>query len=123
MAGAKARYVFFWGHEPPQDGSISAVCFSQWYSAPFFEGETKYPTGENYMMAEKARIFGDLETREGILDSASPGEAKSLGRQPCRWHLGIGLDAADYRATDPQKWPGLNLLGFALMDVRARLAA
>ena len=34
---------------------------------------------------------------------------------------GIGLAADDPRATDPAQWPGANLLGFALMDVRERL--
>lgn len=34
---------------------------------------------------------------------------------------GTGLAANDARATDPARWPGLNLLGFALMAVRARL--
>ena len=34
---------------------------------------------------------------------------------------GIGLAADDPRAHDPVQWRGLNLLGFALMDVRARL--
>lgn len=36
---------------------------------------------------------------------------------------GIGLAAADPRAHDPAQWQGLNLLGFALMAVRAQLAA
>jgi ribA/ribD-fused uncharacterized protein len=36
---------------------------------------------------------------------------------------GIGLSAADERATDPARWRGRNLLGFALMDARAALAA
>jgi ribA/ribD-fused uncharacterized protein len=34
---------------------------------------------------------------------------------------GIGLAATDEEATDPDLWPGLNLLGFALMDVRDAL--
>jgi len=36
---------------------------------------------------------------------------------------GIGLGAANERATDPAQWRGRNLLGFALMEARARLAA
>ena len=33
----------------------------------------------------------------------------------------IGLASNDIRATKPSKWRGQNLLGFALMEVRARL--
>jgi len=36
---------------------------------------------------------------------------------------GIGLAVADERAHDPKQWRGLNLLGFALMEVRAQLAS
>lgn len=34
---------------------------------------------------------------------------------------GIGLAAAEAEALAPHRWPGLNLLGFALMEVRAAL--
>ena len=34
---------------------------------------------------------------------------------------GIGMAADDPRADDPSVWPGLNLLGFALMEARDRL--
>ena len=34
---------------------------------------------------------------------------------------GIGLTADDERAASPENWLGLNLLGFALMDVRRQL--
>ncbi|WP_329564068.1 NADAR family protein [Kitasatospora sp. NBC_01266] len=36
---------------------------------------------------------------------------------------GIGLAAHDLGADDPNRWRGLNLLGFALMEARAQLAA
>jgi len=36
---------------------------------------------------------------------------------------GIGLGASNPRVADPAAWRGLNLLGFALMVVRERLAA
>lgn len=54
-----------------------------------------------------------LSTGDRVLVEASPVDAI--------W--GVGLAAADPRATDPAQWRGLNLLGFALMVVRERLAA
>ncbi|MBH5337255.1 NADAR family protein [Streptomyces pactum] len=36
---------------------------------------------------------------------------------------GIGLASDDERAADPARWCGLNLLGFALMEARQRLAS
>lgn len=36
---------------------------------------------------------------------------------------GIGLAQHDERATDPNAWQGLNLLGFALMQVRAEVGS
>lgn len=36
---------------------------------------------------------------------------------------GIGLAASDTHALQPENWKGLNLLGFALMEVRSRLAS
>ncbi|WP_030458611.1 NADAR family protein [Kitasatospora sp. NRRL B-11411] len=36
---------------------------------------------------------------------------------------GIGLAADDERAGSPDRWRGLNLLGFALMEARSRLAS
>lgn len=75
------RFLFFWGHTPARPGQVDASCFSQWFDAPFLVGETEYPTAEHYMMAEKARLFGDHASHQAILASPHPHQAKSLGRQ------------------------------------------
>ncbi|MFE2069195.1 NADAR family protein [Streptomyces sp. NPDC059467] len=52
-----------------------------------------------------------LGTRSRVLVEASPVDRV--------W--GIGLAASDEGAEDPEKWRGLNLLGFALMEAREKL--
>ncbi|MCH0542543.1 NADAR family protein [Streptomyces sp. MUM 203J] len=52
-----------------------------------------------------------LSTGDRVLVEASPMDRV--------W--GIGLTADDPRASDPSRWRGLNLLGFALMEARERL--
>jgi len=53
-----------------------------------------------------------LATAGRVLVEASPADRV--------W--GIGLAADDRRAGQPSQWRGLNLLGFALMEARERLA-
>lgn len=79
--GNQFKYLFFWGHQPSADGSVTASCLSQWWVAPFEHEGCRYPTAEHYMMAGKARLFGDDEMLARILDSAHPHEAKKLGRK------------------------------------------
>ena len=78
--GNQVKYLFFWGHQPNQDGSISKSCFSQWYQAPFELNNIQYKTAEHYMMAEKARLFKDEAMLNQIMAAEHPGEAKKLGR-------------------------------------------
>jgi ribA/ribD-fused uncharacterized protein len=167
-SGLRPDYLFFYGHKPPPNGEIGVSCFSQWWPAPFLHAEVSYPTAEHFMMAEKARLFGDEDVRARILKAASPKAAKQLGRQvknfkeevwqasrfqivvegnyakfsqnrelgkfllgtgakalveasPVDRIWGIGLAADDESATNPERWRGLNLLGFALMEARQRL--
>jgi len=61
-------------------GVVTAACLSQWYPSEFeLEGQ-RYVHAEQYMMAEKARLFGDLSTLRALLQTTSPGKAKALGR-------------------------------------------
>ncbi len=53
-----------------------------------------------------------LDTGQRVLVEASPVDAI--------W--GIGLAQDHPQAANPAEWPGLNLLGFALMEVRAQLS-
>jgi len=168
-AGARPKYLLFWGHQPTRDVA-GKECLSQWWAGEFTVNGLGYPTAEHYMMASKALLFGDAEAAARIRQAPHPGAAKALGRQIAdfdeqRWERhrfdvvvdgnvakfsqhpdarrfllatgervlveaspldriwGIGLAAGDERAASPQTWPGLNLLGFALMEVRHRLRA
>lgn len=163
-AGEDLNFVFFWGHQPSKSG-VSTSCLSQWYSAAFVVEAQLYPTAEHFMMAEKAALFGDRETRAEVLRAPNPGAAKALGRKVrgfdhAAWveHRfaivvranqakfaqnpglnqflkqtetrvlveasrvdkiwGIGLATDNHQVNNPNLWRGLNLLGFALMQVR-----
>ena len=61
--------------------TVDASCLSQWFPCSFVTEGHIYTTAEQYMMAEKARLFGDEEIRRQILREADPMACKRLGRQ------------------------------------------
>lgn len=88
--GAQPEYLFFWGHTGKDGAPVGKECFSQWYPAPFEVDGTRYPTAEHFMMAQKARLFGDAQAEAAILRAADPGAAKKLGRKV------VGFDEATW---------------------------
>lgn len=76
----RIKYLFFWGHTPSRDGSIGPSCLSQWWPSPFVVDGVRYATAEHWMMAGKARLFGDAEAERQALDAGSPAAAKRAGR-------------------------------------------
>lgn len=67
---APERFTFFW------DGP-----FSQWHKSTFTVDGKKYVCAEQYMMAAKARLFGDKDAERMIMATGDPKEQKRLGRQ------------------------------------------
>ena len=55
--------------------------FSQWTLSPFTVDLIGYNCAEQFMMASKARLFGDDTALSAILASEDPREQKHLGRQ------------------------------------------
>lgn len=78
--GEQLEYVFFWGHQS-KPGKVTKACFSQWFPCNFEVDGIAYNCAEQYMMAEKARVFEDEETRAKILKAADPKVIKALGRE------------------------------------------
>jgi ribA/ribD-fused uncharacterized protein len=70
MASSQERYTFFWSGP-----------FSQWHGSRFTVDGVGYNCAEQYMMAQKAALFGDKETLQKIMASKTPREQKALGRQ------------------------------------------
>lgn len=99
------RFVLFWNGWP-----------SQWHPAAITIDGVPYSCTEQFMMAEKARVFGDPETEAAIMAADHPRKQKSLGRQ--------------VRGFDPERWNSVcrgivyrgNLAKFTqLTDLRAAL--
>lgn len=79
--GERLKFIFFWGHTPAADGSVTKTCFSQWWDCKFTVDGIEYRTAEQYMMARKAVLFGDEETRREIMAAKHPKQYKALGRK------------------------------------------
>ena len=154
--------VFFW-HIYEDNG-----VFSNWYDSPFVIDNIRYNHVEQYIMAEKARVFNDTESYDAILKAVTPKECKNLGRlvagfdekiwndvrcdvlrkglyakftqnedmkqallatgdsilaesSPYDEIFGIKLRAEEAITMSPLDWQGDNLLGKALMELRADL--
>ena len=81
LRGNKPELYFFWGHTPTSDGRITKSCLSQWWQSPFWKNDVEYCCMEQYMMAGKARLFGDSEILAEILSENRPDAIKKLGRR------------------------------------------
>jgi len=66
-----SNFTFFWQNRSP---------FSNWYPSKFSCNGVDYTRGEQYMMHQKALLFGDTSVAEAIMLTDNPKEQKDLGR-------------------------------------------
>ena len=78
-ADSEMQFVFFWRHTQTA-ARMTPACLSQWSPSLFVVDGTSYQTAEQYMMAEKARLFGDAATFKKIMAASGPRECKAHGR-------------------------------------------
>lgn len=89
-AGRTIDVLPFFGAKAQPEGSVGSGVLSQHWPASFEIDGVGYTSTEQYMMAAKARMFGDDDALARILATDSPVEAKRIGRQ--------------VRNFDPQRW-------------------
>lgn len=74
--------TFFYGHTRGISQEIGKECLSQWYVCGFKdENGIDFISAEQYMMYNKAILFGDLVTAHKILESTTQFDIKRLGRE------------------------------------------
>ncbi len=91
--GQSIEFVFFWRPTPSADGKISESCLSQWWDCRFEVDGVEYCCAEQFMMAEKARLFGDGEMLTKIMESVNPKEMKAYGRKVRGFEKDVWEDA------------------------------
>ena len=77
---SKLKYVFFWG-DTEQGDAVTKACLSQWYPGVFTVDGVTYRMAEQYMMAQKALLFGDKAIYAEIMAARHPKQCKALGQQ------------------------------------------
>ena len=99
-SGWQPKYVFFWGHTPNGSG-VGKHVLSQWWPARFTVDGDTYISAEHYMMAEKARLFGDEETRSSILATSKPGAARRWAAPCAASTRNVGSGIASTSSSEP----------------------
>jgi ribA/ribD-fused uncharacterized protein len=66
-----SKFTFFWQNRSP---------FSNWYPSKFTHNGITFTRAEQYMMYQKAMLFGDTAVAQAILLTDNPKEQKDLGR-------------------------------------------
>ncbi len=73
-------FVFFWKPQK-MNTPLTSACLCQWHSCSFHVDNVTYSNCEQFMMAQKALLFEDIEVYNKVLKTSKPKDCKELGRQ------------------------------------------
>ncbi|MGL4345628.1 MAG: NADAR family protein [Cellulosilyticaceae bacterium] len=71
--------LFFWSQVRASDQKVSRFCLSHWWQQEFEVDGVKYIAMEQYIMAERARLFEDYYTLVRIMESKDVNAISALG--------------------------------------------
>lgn len=112
------KFVFFWKlHHKNEE-------FSNWYPRTFVIEGIRYNCVEQYMMAKKAILFGDVTIYQQIMQTEDPGKCKDLGKlvrgfnpvtwDNCKYEIVYNSNYAKF-TQNPDLMSKLNATGDAVM--------
>lgn len=79
--GEHLEFIFFSEHQKTANGIITKNCLSSWYQSSFEMNNMIYQCAEQYIMAEKAKLFDDEESLDKILKAIHPNQMKIIGKE------------------------------------------
>ncbi len=79
--GVRPAMLHFWRPVVRSDGSLGPGCLSQFWPCRFELQGRRYSSAEQWMMASKARLFGDARIEARILSAHDPLAIRALGRE------------------------------------------
>ncbi len=89
--GNHLDYVFFGGEGLDQQEDARR-CFSQWYMAGFEVEGHRFVNSAHYVMAAKAKLFGDDQAYQNLLGVSSAEDIQTLGRSIQGFNESLWLD-------------------------------
>lgn len=100
--------------------------FSQWHPSTFVIDGVTYNCAEQYMMAEKARLFGDKSAETRIMSTSDPSDQKRWGREVrgfdvTKWNavaqdIVYRASMAKYTQNDDLKYILMRTIGTTLVE-------
>ncbi len=76
--GEDEKFVMFWRSRPHPDGKLAEECMSPWFERKFEADGVTYSLVEQYIVAQKAMLFGDRANLRKIRVNTDPKDLRVI---------------------------------------------